>query len=460
MRKKLLAIIAVAAMVVTMIPAMAFADDSVTEVGNYYQLVTALKNGENVKLIDDITVDTWYKIGYPCKPGTDGDFNLTDVTIDGNGKTIKVKTVESAKNGEYLFSSKGGCVFKNLTFDFTSEEEDGALAAIDAGANDVIENVTILGNGADYGIMLEAGETVTIKNCTFKNLNHGTYGDPYNGVVPTVKITDSTFENCKVVSIIRGDESVFSGNTVKNGKLNVLGETEVTNNTFSVTEEGSNFEDNGRIKFYNKNSAKEFSGNEIKKDAYIELGAEAADTDLGVNYYEDPDTALAKLSEEKKIETLKNALYAITFVGVLDGEIVEESREDVYVTQTLTQAEIDELFEEVESIEIDGYVFKGYFMDETGQTALTPETVLEEGDTVYMIWEEADPNGGSTDESINDGGSADKEVENITDSIETPAEKDNAVDTGDNMNMVIPFAIAGLALAAMAAVVATRRRVN
>ena len=61
MRKKLLAIIAVAAMVVTMIPAMAFADDSVTEVGNYYQLVTALKNGENVKLTDDITVSTVFE---------------------------------------------------------------------------------------------------------------------------------------------------------------------------------------------------------------------------------------------------------------------------------------------------------------------------------------------------------------------------------------------------------------
>ena len=39
-------------------------------------------------------------------------------------------------------------------------------------------------------------------------------------------------------------------------------------------------------------------------------------------------------------------------------------------------------------------------------------------------------------------------------------ESEDAVDTGDNMNTAIPFAIGGLALAAMAAVVATRRRTN
>ena len=307
MKKRLLAIIATAAMVVTMIPSMVFADSTVTEVATYEQLVTALRNGEDVKLTDDIEVNPWYKIGKPCKPSTDGAFDLTGVTIDGNGKTIKIKTVESASNGEYLFSSKGGCVFKNLTFDFTSEEESGALAAIDAGANDVIENVTILGNGADYGIMLEVGEVVTIKNCTFKNLNYGTYGDPdkNTGKVPTVKITGSTFENCKVVSIIRGDDSVFSGNTVENGKLNVLGETEVTDNTFTVTDEGSNFEDNGRIKFYYENSAAAFSGNKLNEDVYIDVDSEdVVVPTLGQNTYEDPQTALEYLDDEELIEEI------------------------------------------------------------------------------------------------------------------------------------------------------------
>lgn len=362
MRKRLLAIIATAAMVVTMIPSMVFANE-VTTVNSYDDILNALQNNKtNIVLGSDIDMSsgTWTKLGGPGGQG----ITIENVTFDGNNHVITVKDAHvnnGDSNGKVLFAPVGGCTFKNIKFNLP---ETDAHAVFSSTGDNAFINIAIIGNGDCNGIQVNDG-TTTVEKCTFKNTWAGVYTE-YVGEKTIIK--DSTFDNC-AATIIQGNDSIFSGNTLINGKLNVVGSTEVTENTFKVTE-GANFEDNGRVKFYNENSVKAFSGNTLEKDIYLASNV-AIDTELieelGNNIYANPEKALDKLD--------------------------------------LSDEDIEKIIKASEK----------YAEEQNTPTAPAKPT--------------------------------------------TPADKpEKSPNTGDNS--MAPFAVAGMALAAMAAVVATRRRTN
>ncbi len=87
-------------------------DDSVASIGNkgYETLadaVAAAQGGDTVKLLTDVTIDTWNQV-----------WNTKNLTIDGNNKAITVGKVESNGNGNYLFYGAENLNVSDLTINF------------------------------------------------------------------------------------------------------------------------------------------------------------------------------------------------------------------------------------------------------------------------------------------------------------------------------------------------------
>ena len=260
---------------------------------NYGTLELAIKaamSGENktVKLLSDIKVDTWNQI-----------WNIKGITLDGNGKTIKVKKIESLENHDAVLHSAGGNIFKNLTIDLSSVEPGKAqgIRAISASDNDTIDNVTIIGGtNASYGITAGSScKNLTIISSKISNCGHGVYLEGANDA--TVLIKDNTFDGCEYASILYSKKATFEGNTVKGGKVNIMHkENVVQKNTFTQDNGGKT----SRVKFYTEGNEKTFKYNKLTEGANGEIGStvtfatgknavDPGDVDLSLNYLGDKD---------------------------------------------------------------------------------------------------------------------------------------------------------------------------
>ena len=205
--------------------------------------IRAAKPGDTVKLVSDITVDTWNQI-----------WNIKDITIDGfkneteNYKITVNSIVESKENHDAVLHSAGGNTFTNLTIDLIDVEKGNAqgIRAIDAGANDTIDNVTIKGGkDVSYGIVAGKGcGKLTVTNSNISDCEHGVYLEGAQN--ENVEIKNNTFDGCGYASILQPKNSIFEGNTVKGGKVNIMHEESVVKgNTFERKDNTQS-----RVKFY------------------------------------------------------------------------------------------------------------------------------------------------------------------------------------------------------------------
>lgn len=372
MKKRLLAIIAAAAMVVTMIPAMAFADaydpSTVATVDGleYSDLQEAIKaaapNG-TVEIVNDVTVDKWIMFAetMTISNGKIITLNINGLTINGNNHSLTVNSIESAGNGDRLFYDAQNLNINNLTIKIVG---NGGGIGLQSG---VLDNVTFDGGG--YGVFPLNGE-ITIRECTFKTNSTAVY---YEEARDNLAVIGCTFELADTTNaiLLRGN-TVFKDNTIKSARtVNVVSGSPVVS--------GNEFADGVRLKVYNDATAKIENNKNITNLVFDNEEAPVGSTFKGNELNESAEAALAAVGGEN----------------------------------------------EPADIPSDG-----------GNTpAPTPET----------------PSDGTTD---------DEAVKQPAEEAEDVEEAEDAVDTGDNMNMAIPFGIAGLALAAMAAVVAIRRRTN
>ena len=344
-------------------------DEWIAQVGEdkYTGLQIAIEAAQDgpvktVTLLKDIDADVWSQI-----------WNIEGITIDGNGKTIKVKEIDSLQNHDAILHSAGGNVFENIIFDLTEISASKAQGnrAISAAAGDVIRNVTILGNDdLSYGITCSgteaADETVMIEDCTFKNCHYGVYDDE-GKTVENLVIKNSGFEGCEYAIILRSDNGEFTGNTVTDGKLNILSDDQ------TVT--GNKFEGESRIKFYA--SGAEFKNNQISTESYLDFDKDVeGKVDVSENYWGGGEPAADQLGNADNV----------------------------------TGADV-------------------YYLKST----MNPEDL-----NTYVAEDGQEPE----------------------DQNKPEVKPDSSAQTGDDSNMAIPFAAAGLALAAMAAVVATRKKHN
>ena len=194
---------------------------------------------KTVKLVSDITVDTWNQI-----------WGIKGITLDGNEKTIKVTNkIESNQNHDSVLLSTGGNEFKNLIIDL-SELKEGSkqqgVRAISASEGDKIENVTIKGNKfVSYGIVAdEQCKNLEVKGSNISNCKHGIYfATENNNVGENISIDDNKFSDCEFAAILYPNKLYFINNELNNSSLNIVSDSVLVNHNI--------FDGNYKIEFYN-----------------------------------------------------------------------------------------------------------------------------------------------------------------------------------------------------------------
>lgn len=215
----------------------------VGEVG-YTDLQEAIKAAApagTVELLSDVVVDKWIMFSETLSIGN-GNIITTEInglTINGNGKTVTIKDIESAGNGNRLFSDATLLNINNITFNFVDDAANEGGIGLTAGT---IENVTF--NGGGYAILPGTGD-VTIQGCTFRSHSTSIY---YETDRDNLLVTGNIFENDETANVIllRGN-TTFTNNMVLRGRtVNVVsGSPVVTGNDFNDV----------RLKVYNEASA-------------------------------------------------------------------------------------------------------------------------------------------------------------------------------------------------------------
>lgn len=257
--KRIMALVLCFVMVLSTMSFNVFAEESVTEttdtvvaeVGDaeFTDIQEAIKeaapNG-TVDIVDDIVVDEWVMIAESLTISGDTliTLEIDGLTINGNGKTLTINSIESAGNGGYLFYDASNLTIENLTIKYA----DGLVGGIGLKAG-TISGVTF--DGGVYGVMPQTGD-VTITGCTFKTNGTAIYfEEDRDGLV----VDNNTFDvaDGEYSIILRGDAD-FTNNTVLSGKVNLA-------NSASGAISGNDFGDN-RFKVYNAATAN-IENNEI-----------------------------------------------------------------------------------------------------------------------------------------------------------------------------------------------------
>ena len=243
---------------------------------SYFTFAEAIKNakaGDTVKLLSDVTVGSWDQI-----------WNVSGITVNGGGHTLKVNAIESGDNHNALVQSNGGNAFSDLIIDLSDIPNTSPFAyrAFSAAPGDSFSKVTIRGNKSlSYGITVDgtdaADEAVSIDDCVFDGMGSAVY-DSEEGKVDSLSIKNCTIKNCDYSVIMKSPNGVFSGNTVvgakgAEGKLNVCGA--------SVKVSGNTFDGVCRLKFYAAPAA--FEKNKISADSYLAKGDDLGDAKVDVS---------------------------------------------------------------------------------------------------------------------------------------------------------------------------------
>lgn len=208
-------------------------DQSFTDI---QEAIKAAAPSGTVRLLADVTVDKWLMFSQTLSIASGQIIHLDAInglTIDGNGKTLTIKDVESAGNGGYLFYDADKLNVKNLTIECVGSAVNKGGIGLSSGT---IEKVTFNGG---QGVFPGTGN-VAIKACKFQTNGPAIY---FEGDRDNLVVTRNTFETAagQYAIYLRG-KVTFTNNKIISGKVNVVnGSPVVTGNDFK----------NERLKVYN-----------------------------------------------------------------------------------------------------------------------------------------------------------------------------------------------------------------
>ena len=281
---------------------------------------TAEKNGGTVLITRNITANEWSQI-----------WNITGITIDGQGHTIKVNAIDSLENHDAVLHSAGGNLFKDMTIDMsginTASKAQGYKGIV-ADGGDRIENVMFIGGDhADYGIHVggtsATGENVTVTGCEFTDFDYAIgnqpSGETNESQLDSLVIDGCTFTGCDYASILYSPQTEFKDNTVSGGKVNVMhADQKVTGNTF---------DNRSCIKFYDTDA--EFTKNLVSTDSKLAFDPSTDGTvNVSENYWGGGEPSEDQLGGDKT-KVVGNDDYYID-QGLNYKQ--EDASEDLYLT--------------------------------------------------------------------------------------------------------------------------------
>ena len=402
MKKRLLAIIATVAMVVAMMPSMVFGADAT-------ELPPADSNGV-ISLTEDVT------LAAPFVVGSD-----EDITIDLNGHTI---SYNNTIQGEAMIKNMGKLTINDsagggvINYNYTGEADE----------SHGIGNYTI----SNSGTLTVNGGKITIANlrahAKYPIDNNSTTGDAvliingghlYNYNTSAIRqfCNSTTYKNSVTINggVIEGYCAIWvqnpGGKTV-NGDLTITG-GEIKSTAAAYVNGTSELKDvKSRIYF-----TIDGEGGAWSENSFVEITGGTFNENVNLTEETPGDIAVGKRATFNGY--IKSPVYNVTITTTPDG-----------ATIVVKDADGNEVAAEDGTYKLINGTYT-YVVSKDGYDEESSEFVVE-GQDKYIA---------------------------ITLS-ETALGGEDEVDTGDNMNVVIPFAIAALALAAMGTVVATRRRHN
>ncbi len=295
------------------------------------EAITKAAPSETVTLLKDVTVDEWIMFSETLSIGSGQIITLqiNGLTIDGNGKTLTVKAIESATNGNQLFYDATNLNIKDLTIKCVDNAANQGGIGLTSGT---ISKVVFEGGG--IAVYPGTGD-ITISGCTFKTNSQAIYYEGEGGRDKLV-VTGNTFdlpENANAI-ILRGNEQ-FTDNTVISGRsVNVA--------SGSPTVSGNNF-NNVRFKVYNSATAK-ISGNTINNLEFNDE-SEVMSTFVGNTLSAEAKTVLTNAGLKAEYTITVTVTPAEYGTASASSKTAEENTE---ITLTATAK--------------DGYVFKGWTM--------------------------------------------------------------------------------------------------
>ncbi len=208
---------------------------------NLQDAIKAAAPSGTVTLLDDVTVDEWIMFSERLSIGNGNIITLVidGLTINGNGKTLTVKSIESAGNGNRLFYDATNLNINNLTIKYIDAAANQGGIGLKSGT---LKNVTFIGGG--NGVLPGDGN-ITIEGCTFKTNGAAIYyEDPRDNLV----VNNNTFELADNVNaiLLRGNGKFTNNNIISGRTVNVVSGSPVVS--------GNNFND-VRLKVYNAATA-------------------------------------------------------------------------------------------------------------------------------------------------------------------------------------------------------------
>ncbi len=202
-------------------------DNNIRVVTNYEELKAAVIKGGKIEIINDITVDKWIMFSE--------DYSLAnqiitlekiDVTINGNGHTLTINSIESGGNGIQLFQGATNLNISNLTIKYADGLNSGGIGL----KSGVISKVNFV--GGNYGITPGSGE-ITVEECTFATNRDALYSEQETNNLTVTRCTFNQPDDKNVI-LLRGDVK-FTNNIINSGRtVNVVsGSPVITGNNFN-----------------------------------------------------------------------------------------------------------------------------------------------------------------------------------------------------------------------------------
>ena len=240
--------------------------------------VAAAKPDDTVELLNDVTVDVWNQA-----------WNAKDLTINGNGFTWTIGSVESGVNGNYLLYGAENLQVNDLTVIF---QTNGNGFDMVSGS---LDNVTMYGGEkSNYAVFVGSSDeeeaSVSLHGCYFDGFGIAIYSQPVSSGKHTSDLTvDSTeFANCGMTMCSYAQNTVFTNNTVTGGsEVSFAGAAESADrdNTYLVT--GNTFQNAGKLWFYDADLGDvTFAKNKVLGTTYVSTDeAQTGKLDVSENYW-------------------------------------------------------------------------------------------------------------------------------------------------------------------------------
>lgn len=367
---------------------------------------------------------------------------LTNEIVSFNN--VKIKTDESTKSGLHIYG--GNVTATNLNIDNTSTKGGAA-------------------------VILNGGNLNLIGTTTFK-LGENSWGginiDNKKGT-PTMTIDDNA-----TIYVTSPEDSVglYYVDADKQNIIPISGEHSVVHlpdkYTVTINDKTGTIDENGELKHIhnvNRVPAKEATYDAIGNIEYWECtvcGKYFADEALTKEITK-ADTIIPKLEKPGQPVDPEKEMITITLKAIVDGKEInlEELglKPEQYILPVekgvaFTADDLKVLDEMKESLSVEGYTFKGYFLDAKGTEALKADVPFNADATIYMIWDkEVDvtvtPNPGDTEKPNTD---------NTNKPEQKPTETDKTVKTDDSSNAALYGLMISLSVVGAGIVVLAKKR--